>query len=204
MQQQMKLYIESYQTKIEDLEPFEEKCNKLDKELLSTKNKYERLKKEVIEITDKHKSDIAEWKLKEHELLSQITHNQSKQQILEGKVKNLETFLSTNRTYSGSNEKNPTKGFTNKLEVNSAKAELILFKDESCKINKNTKIKYLLKGMPGGSVKAADDPDDAFVSFSELSTKVPDKSKPASIKKKINPYKIEYFHNHPEVSDAVK
>lgn len=58
--------------------------------------------------------------------------------------------------------------------------------------------------MPGGSVRASDEPDDALISFSEMSTKVPDKSKPGSLKKKVNPYKIEYFKNHPEIADNIR
>jgi hypothetical protein len=37
-----------------------------------------------------------------------------------------------------------------------------------------------------------------------MSTKVPDKSKPGSLKKKVNPYKIEYFKNTTDVSDCAR
>ena len=60
--------------------------------------------------------------------------------------------------------------------------------------------------MPCGSVRASDDPDDALISFSELSTKVPDKpkQKAGSLKKKVNPYKIEYFKNGSDISESAQ
>ena len=134
-----------------------------------------------------------------------ITQNQSKQSFLESKVKDLETYLTTNRTYSGSNEKpKNSKIFSNHIESKGWKGELILLKDESWKNTVPSKIKYLLKAVPGGSVKATDDPEDALVSFSELSTKEYDKSKQGSIKKKLNPYKIDYFKNHPDVKNNLR
>ena len=42
----LKIYI---QTKIEDLEPLEDKCNLLDQQLQSAKNKYQRLEKNIME-----------------------------------------------------------------------------------------------------------------------------------------------------------
>lgn len=134
-----------------------------------------------------------------------ITQNHSKQLFLEGKVKDLETFLTTNRTFSGSNEKpRHSKIFSNNIESKGYKGELILLKDESSKNSLPNKIKYLLKAAPGGSVKATDDQDDVLVSFSELSTKEYEKSKQGSIKKKLNPYKIEYFKNHPDVKNNLR
>lgn len=62
----------------------------------------------------------------------------------------------------------------------------------------------MLKNVPGGSVRASDDPDDALISFSELSTKAPEKSKPSSNKKKINPYKIEYFKKQQDNFDNLR
>jgi len=132
-----------------------------------------------------------------------MSHNQTKQKYLESKVKDLETILKTNRTFSGSAEKEAnSKIFTNKIENRSGKGELILLKDESFKINNDNKIKYMLKGIPGGSAKATDEPEDAFISFSELSTKTPDKSKIGSTKKQ-NPYKLEYFKQHMDALENI-
>lgn len=127
----MKLYIESYQSKIEDLEPIEEKYTEMVKDYEATNSKFSKLQKELEEQRNLMKEKRAEWKLREQELVGQINKNQSKQHILEGKVKDLETFLTTNRTYSGSNDKGRPQAFTNKIEAKTGKAELILLKDES-------------------------------------------------------------------------
>jgi hypothetical protein len=201
----MKLYIESYQSKIEELEPFETKCQELAKDYERMKEASSRVGQELENLKIVFKEKNAEWKLKEQELLNHINKNQSKQQMLEGKVKDLESILKTNRTQSELTEQQlKSSNFTNNLEAKKVKPELILFKDESCKMSKQSKIKYLLNGLPGGSVRAGDEPDDGLISFSELSTKVPDKSKSGSNKKKVNPYKIEYFKNQPGVSESVE
>ena len=151
------------------------------------------------------KEKKAEWKLKEQDFRNQINKDLTKQHRLEEKIKDLELHLKTNRTSSTSQERNKnSKHFTNKIETKAPNGKMILLKDESCKGNKNKKVKYHIKGVPGGSVKARDERDDAFISFSELSTKEPDRSKPSSIKKKLNPYKIEYLNNPNDVSDSMK
>lgn len=71
---------------------------------------------------------------------------------------------------------------------------MILLKDESSKINKANKIKYMFKPVQD-STKGADDFENGFVSFNEISSKIHDKSKSGSDKKKINPYKVDYFKN---------
>jgi exonuclease VII large subunit len=76
----------------------------------------------------------AEEKLKTQEIdfKQQLEKSRSKQVMLEEKLKELENFLITNRTYNISTEKNrPIKNFTNKIEAKTHKAELILLKDES-------------------------------------------------------------------------
>lgn len=182
----MKLYIESYQSRIEELEPLEEKYSKLEDQIAKIekhKIKYE----SELEIANKVlKEKKAEWKLREQEFQNQISKSTTKQTVLEDKIKELEKFMVTNKN----------NGKADKMYKN----DLILLKDESCKGNKNQKIKYLLKAIPGGSTKH--DEDEAFISFSEMSTKVPDKSKPGSMKKKVNPYKIEYFKNKTDLADV--
>jgi hypothetical protein len=182
----MKLYIESYQSRIEELEPLEEKFPKLEEELAHAEKCKVKFELELDMVNKALKEKKAEWKLKEQELQSQISKSATKQNVLEEKIKELEKFMVTN--------KNLVKGEKHQ------KNDLILLKDESCKINKNQKIKYLLKAIPGGSTKH--DEDDAFISFSEMSTKVPDRSKPGSLKKKVNPYKIEYFKNKTDLADV--
>lgn len=112
-------------------------------------------------------------------------------------------MIKTNRTFQASTDKKNSSSFSQKLEAKTTKDELILVKDESLKMNNENKIKYMLKNIPGGSVKASDDPEEAFISFSELSTKTPDKSKLNSMKKG-NPYKIEYFKHHSDVFENLK
>lgn len=198
----MKLYIESYQSKIEDLEEFEEKWKTLTKQLEIEKELKQKTTSDLNSVKSQLKETTEQLKNQEAYFKQQLETNKTKQVLLEERLKDLETFLITNRTYNASTEKGrPIKTFTNKIEAKNHKAELILLKDESWKVHKNSKIKYLLKGIPGGSVRACDDPDEALISFSELSTKVPDKSKPESLKKKVNPYKIEYFKNTSDVSD---
>lgn len=194
----MKLYIESYQSKIEELEPLEERSEDLKSQMLKIEDNNKRLQSEIEELKNIHKEKKAEWRLREQEFKNLINKNQTKQHYLESKVKDLETIIKTNRTFSGSAEKERSaKTFTNQLEARSNKGDLILLKDESFKMHSDNKIKYMLKNIPGGSVKASDDPEDAFISFSELSTKTPDKSKIGSMKKS-NPYKIEYFKHNPD------
>lgn len=76
---------------------------------------------------------------------------------------------------------------------NNAKNDLILFKDESNKAYKNNKMKYLLKAIPDNNGKTNEDPYDALISFSETSTKVPDRPHQDSMMKKNSFDKIEYF-----------
>jgi hypothetical protein len=128
-----------------------------------------------------YKEKKAEWRLKEQDMQNQISTSINKYSILEKKLKDFESFMMTNKnTTSGKNFKN----------------DLILLKDESCKASSQSNYKYLLNAIPGSNGKTTDDHDDGSMSFSEMSTKVPDRSKPGSIKKKNNPYKIEYFHKH--------
>jgi myosin heavy subunit len=204
VQQQMKLYIESYQTKIEELEPLEDKSVELSTQISKMEESNYKLQSDIEELKTVNKERKAEWKLREQEFKNMINKNQTKQHYLESKVKDLEIIIKTNRTFSGSAEKErSTKHFTNNMETRTTKGELILVKDESFKINNDNKIKYMLKNIPGGSVKANDDPEDAFISFSELSTKTPDKAKISSMKKG-NPYKIEYFKHHPDIFENLK
>jgi hypothetical protein len=127
-----------------------------------------------------YKEKKAEWRLKEQDMQNQISTNKNKYNILEQKLKDYESFIMTNKnTTSGKNIKN----------------DLILLKDESLKASSNSNYKYLLNAIPGSNAKTTDEHDDG-VSFSEMSTKVHDRSKPNTIKKKNNPYKIEYFHKH--------
>lgn len=133
------------------------------------------------------KKNRAEWKLKEQEYVNSINKGNAKQKVLEEKVKELETFLITN--------KNIQKG--DKMP----RSDLILLKDESQKAVKSNKLKYLLKAIPSGSTKTSShEMHDPLISFSDLSTKIPDKSKPGSMKKN-NPYKIEYFKNHKDACE---
>lgn len=177
----MKLYIESYQSKIEELEKFEKQCEEMQEEVSNFRSIRQHLERELESSKNTHKEKKAEWKLKEQEFQNLINKGNAKQQVLEDKVKELETFLITN--------KNIQKGGKHQ------RGDLILFKDESQKINKNNKLKYLLKAIPSGSTKTSNNEfHDQLMSFSDLSTKMPEKSKPGSMKK-TNPYKIEYFKN---------
>lgn len=200
----MKLYIESYQTKIEELEPLEEKSELLSDQIMNMEESNKKLQSDIEELKNMHKERKAEWKLKEQEFKNQINKNQTKQHYLETKVKDLEIILKTNRTFQGSAQKDQSaKHFSNNLESQGNKGELILVKDESFKLTSENKIKYMLKNIPGGSVKVYDDPEEVFMSFSELSTKTPDKAKLNSMKKG-NPYKIEYFKHQPDIFDNLK
>lgn len=182
----MKLYIESYQTKIEELEKFEARWEKLDQEMNSFKDIKTKLEKQLQSVKNMHKEKKAEWKLKEQDLQQQIHKGVTQQTVLEEKVKELETFVITNRNIWKSEK--GTKG------------DLILLKDESLKMNKNSKIKYLLKAIPSGSTQSNEELDDVMMNFSEMSTKIPEKSKAGSMKK-TNPYKIDYFKNNQNSSD---
>jgi hypothetical protein len=127
------------------------------------------------------KEKKAEWRLKEQEMQNQISTSRNKYSILEQKLKDFESFMMTNKnTTSGKNIKN----------------DLILLKDESCKASSQSNYKYLLNAIPGSNGKNTTDDHDGMTSLSEMSTKVPERSKPNSIKKKNNPYKIDYFHKH--------
>jgi len=80
------------------------------------------------------------------------------------------------------------------------KGDLILLKDESMKLNKYNKMKYLLKAIPNSNSKTQNNTEDHLLTFSEISTRIPDRSKPGTMKKG-NPYKIEYFKNHSNAVD---
>lgn len=122
----MKLYIESYQTKIEDLEPLEEKCEELQKEIDDYKSLYEKVDSELSDLKNLYKEKQAEWK---------INLNKQKSEQSNGVCKQCEKYCNimiTNRTYSGSNEKSKNiKSFSNNIEAKNLKKELILLKDES-------------------------------------------------------------------------
>jgi hypothetical protein len=137
---------------------------KTEKELNLTKNMYKEKK--------------AEWRLKEQDMQNQISTSKNKYSILEQKLKDFESFMMIN--------KNAASG---KIIKN----DLILLKDESCKASSMSNHKYLLNAIPGSNCKTTDD-HDGLTSLSEMSTKVPERSKLSSTKKKNNPYKIEYFH----------
>ncbi len=55
-------------------------------------------------------------------------------------------------------------------------------------------IKYFYLAVPGTSVRAKNETDESFISFSEVSNKNSKKIKISSNKKKPLPYKIEYSH----------
>lgn len=128
----MKLYIESYQTKIEDLEPLEDRVKQLEKELEKQTEKYDNLEQEFGNWKRIYKEKKTEWKVREQELRNQINKDLTKQHMLEGKIKDLEIHIKTNRTSSTSKERHKnSKIFSNKLHTNGNKNELILLKDES-------------------------------------------------------------------------
>lgn len=86
------------------------------------------------------------------------------------------------------------------------RGELILLKDEGNR-NKhqdsNKKVKYFCHGLPGGSVRAKNENDEAFVSFTEMHSKDPKKIKLNSNKKnKPMPYKVDYYHYTGDSRDA--
>ena len=55
VQQQMKLYIESYQTKIEELEPFEEKSEELKIQMLKMEQGNKKLQSDIEDLKNVHK-----------------------------------------------------------------------------------------------------------------------------------------------------
>lgn len=55
VQQQMKLYIESYQTKIEELEPFEEKSEELKIQMLKMEQGNKKLQSDIEDLKNIHK-----------------------------------------------------------------------------------------------------------------------------------------------------
>lgn len=151
-------------------------------EIVNLKTTNTKLDKELDSYKCIHKEKRAEWKLKEQEYVNSIHKSDAREKVLEEKVKELETFLMTNK-----NIQDDSQG---------PRGNLILLKDESQKNTKSNKLKYLLKAIPSGSTKtSSNEIHDTLISFSDMSTKIPEKSKPGSMKKN-NPYKIEYFKNN--------
>jgi len=66
--------------------------------------------------------------------------------------------------------------------------------DQNKNKDNSKKVKYFYLAVPGTSVRAKNDKEEAFVSFSELSNKNTKKIKISSNKKKPTPYKIDYYH----------
>jgi len=56
-----------------------------------------KLEKQLQSVKNMHKEKKAEWKLKEQDLQQQIHKGVTQQTVLEEKVKELETFVITNR-----------------------------------------------------------------------------------------------------------
>lgn len=52
--------------------------------------------------------------------------------------------------------------------------------------------------MQDGNSKPPEELESEMVSFNEISSKIQDTSKTSSVKKKLNPYKVEYFKNNNE------
>ena len=83
------------------------------------------------------------------------------------------------------------------LSKKNKRGELILLKDDGNK-QKNSesskKITHYQQAFPWGSVRAKNENDEAFVSFTELSNKESDMIKVNSSKKKPVAYKIDYWN----------
>jgi hypothetical protein len=226
VQQQMKLYIESYQSKVEELEPIEDNLKELASENSQLRAKNKNCEKDVDQIKTLLRSKKEGWEKKQGEFKRMMVEKEReydmKVEELEIKVKDLECKLDKNKVMSRhelkskhfhkkneqsvdipESQKNMYYSFFDNVQKGNViiskknkRGELILLKDESNKkkADPSNKLKYFFHGMPGGSVRAKNENEEAFVSFTELSSKGHDKSKVSSTKKKSTPYRIDYYH----------
>ena len=72
--------------------------------------------------------------------------------------------------------------------------ELILLQDDGNRSKNHHSSKYYFQGVPAGSVRAKNENEEAFVTFTENSNKDHKKIKLSSNKKKPTPYKVENYH----------
>lgn len=72
VQQQMKLYIESYQAKVEELEPIEEKAKDMEIEISELRKQKERVVKEFDELNLKLKEKADAWEKEKSSLKRQL------------------------------------------------------------------------------------------------------------------------------------
>ena len=112
VQQQMKLYIESYQSKMEELEPIEDSVKKLENEVDSLKRQNKRYEKDI----DRYKQEISN-KQKEFETkMSEIEKEHSeKVDILENRAREMHNRLS--KYQSLSKQEFSSKNFHKKNEA---------------------------------------------------------------------------------------
>ena len=87
VQQQMKLYIESYQAKVEELEPLEDKAKEMEAQLSELKKKNKAFQKEVEELNTQLNKNKQKWDSEKSQLKKYIAE---KEKEYDHKLKEIE------------------------------------------------------------------------------------------------------------------
>ena len=87
VQQQMKLYIESYQAKVEELEPLEDKAKEMETHLSELKKKNKAFQKEVEELNTQLNKNKQKWDSEKSQLKKYIAE---KEKEYDHKLKEIE------------------------------------------------------------------------------------------------------------------
>lgn len=198
VQQQMKLYIESYQSKVEELEPLEDKNRDLQTEIDNLKKQNSRYSRDLDELKSAYSNRKEHWETershmkrlmveKEREydvqiqqLESKIMKSGSKHDLKHLHKKNEQSVdvPESHKNMYYSFFENIKKGNNIIVSKKNKRGELILLKDESNKFSKESnakKVKYFFHAMPNGGVRSKNENNEAFASFTELSTKEGDR-----------------------------
>lgn len=218
VQQQMKLYIESYQAKVEELEPIEDQFKTMEVELDALKKQNVQYQKELEETREALNDRKQQWETERNQMKKQLIE---KEREYDMKIHDLEAKISRTESkhdlkykhYHKKNEqsvdipdsqKNMYYSFFDNMKKGNViiskknkRGELILLKDDSNKqkhLDNGKKVKYFFHALPTGSVRAKNENEEAFASFTELSTKDLDKPHISNSKKKPTPYGLDCYN----------
>lgn len=214
VQQQMKLYIESYQSKIEELEPLEDQTKQLENEIDNLRKQNTQYESDINELRMQYSDRKNKWETERSNLKKMIVEKERENDV---KIQDLEAQILHNESKSDLKYKNYHKKNEQSVDIpesqknmyysffdnikkgnvivskKNKRGELILLKDESNRQSKDAKnkVKYFFHAMPNGSVRAKNENEDAFVSFTELSAKNLERPHINSGKKKLTPYGLD-------------